>query len=150
MCVHTHTHEGQGGGITDDILIGLGRQMPACEDGQSGPDCNCVSVARHGFRSPLAPLRAPTGIRCSSVVLPPLLTRTHKRPSSLPVLPEEHSEALSTPVNLRQIQIKKKPEGDKGRACFVSNLFILRLRGRAFSAAPCMCFKPPPSSFKAH
>lgn len=82
VCVRVHTDEGEGGGITDDILIGLWCQVPACKAGMAGPGCNCVSVARHSFRqgfsSPLAPLRAPTGIRCFSVVLPPLLTHTHK------------------------------------------------------------------------
>ena len=104
--------EGEAGGHTDDILIGLRCQMPASQACQ-------VSAARQGFRqgfrSPLAPPSAPTGIRCSSVVLPPLLT--HKHPSSpRSILPAEHSEPLSTPVNLRWIQTKKSQRATKARA----------------------------------
>lgn len=64
--------DGECGRITDDILIGLRCQMPAAEANRASPGCNSVSVARQGFRrdfrSLLALPRAPTGIRCSSVV----------------------------------------------------------------------------------
>ncbi|KAI3375129.1 hypothetical protein L3Q82_021646 [Scortum barcoo] len=62
-------YEGESGGFTHDILIGLRCQMPASEARLASPGRNSVSAARQGFRqgfrSPLAPLSAPTGIRTS-------------------------------------------------------------------------------------
>lgn len=92
VCMPTcvHTDEGEGGGITVDILIGRRCQMPAFKAGQASPGCNSVSAARQGFRqgfrSPLAPLSAPTGIRCSSVVRPPLSSLTHTHINTLLLL----------------------------------------------------------------
>ena len=71
-CVEVHLDEGKRGGITNDILVDLWCQMPACRAGQVVPGYNCVPVARHGFEW----LRAPTGIRCSSVVASPLYRHT--------------------------------------------------------------------------
>lgn len=81
MHVHIHTDEGQGAGIADDILIGL--LVPDASLERRPGQVQAVTVSQlpgtalgKVFRSLVALLGAPTGIRFSSVVLPPLLVQT--------------------------------------------------------------------------
>lgn len=132
--VRIHTDEGEAAGIADDILIGL--LVPDASLERRPGQVQAVTVSQlpgmalgKVFRSLVAPLGAPTGIRFSSVVLPPLLVQT-------PFFSLHAScRALWGFVNTRQSEAnsdKEKPKDDKSQAFFVFNLFTPSYWGLAF------------------